>query len=225
MHKLNCDSYGRIANWTNKKEQSQQSCNIWDCRKSFRPGTRSFVDFHDWGVAQLAAKTLRENGACLLRCLRQRHRTYCSKRQPSCSLNAFCQELPDFFFGAKMKLAGGRGQLIWAHSTWGWSSVGVSWAYQIGFDDGSARFPCKDLTINSLNAFWTTYFSMTGSEERANTRVTPACLQFQGLLTAGVGMVGQQTRYISITYELQTDTRHTRLQAKVWTSSGSWSLP
>lgn len=60
-------------------------------------------DFRDWGVAQLAAKTLRENGACLLRCLRQRHRTSRSKWQLSCSLNAFCEEFLEFISGPRLK--------------------------------------------------------------------------------------------------------------------------
>lgn len=90
-----------------KKEQSQQSCNIWDsdCRKSFWVLGLEIEasDFHDWGVAQLAAKTLRENGACLLRCLRQRHRTSRSKWQLSCSLNAFCEEFLEFISGPRLK--------------------------------------------------------------------------------------------------------------------------
>lgn len=137
VQKLNCDSYGKIANWTRGKKSEQPAMHTWDsihdCRKSLKDlggfgwfcwnheGIMNLrqppllIDVDDWGVAQLAPKTLRENGA---RCLHVPHwdkdRKTCSKRQLSCSLNALsAKELLQNL--VVPRIMGGRGQ-VWAHS-------------------------------------------------------------------------------------------------------------
>ena len=94
-----------------------------------------------------------------------------------------------------MKITGGRGQL-WAHSTWGRSSVGVSWAYQIGFHDGIVM---RRLDHWFLNAFWTTYDRLRGKSEHTCGTCLFILFAFQGLLTAIWGGNGG------------TAARHTRL--------------